>query len=269
MGPVTRYPALDGIRAIAAIGVVATHAAYWTGSTARTPWAVPGPAGLRGGAVLRAVGVPAVPALAARGAGGLRRAVGPALPVAPGAADPAGVLGGVARRVVALVPSVDGTGPQGLLRSLTLTQIYGDDQQRTGLTQMWSLATEVVFYCCCRCSAGSSSPCWRPAPASAADTRRLCRAGWTDGGLVRRDPDRGDVRHLVGVLAAELPRLVRGGMALAVLAVWWETDRNGRRRCCARWPRHRAAAGAGGLPDRGQPPRRRRRRWSRCRWARP
>ncbi len=34
----------------------------------------------------------------------------------------------------------------GLLRNLTLTQIYGDGWAHQGLTQMWSLAVEVAFY---------------------------------------------------------------------------------------------------------------------------
>lgn len=39
-----------------------------------------------------------------------------------------------------------GHGVGGLLRNLTLTQIYGFGHLHSGLTQMWSLATEVVFY---------------------------------------------------------------------------------------------------------------------------
>ena len=43
-------------------------------------------------------------------------------------------------------PSDLGHGWSGLLRNLTLTQVYGFGHLHTGLTQMWSLAAEVVYY---------------------------------------------------------------------------------------------------------------------------
>ncbi len=39
-----------------------------------------------------------------------------------------------------------GSGWSGFLRSMTLTQVYGLGHLHAGLTQMWSLAAEVVFY---------------------------------------------------------------------------------------------------------------------------
>ncbi|WP_420041686.1 acyltransferase family protein [Gordonia sp. MP11Mi] len=39
-----------------------------------------------------------------------------------------------------------GHGVSGLIRNLTLTQVYGFGHLHTGLTQMWSLAAEVVYY---------------------------------------------------------------------------------------------------------------------------
>ncbi len=39
-----------------------------------------------------------------------------------------------------------GQGWSGLVRNLTLTQVYGFGHLHTGLTQMWSLAAEVVYY---------------------------------------------------------------------------------------------------------------------------
>ncbi len=42
--------------------------------------------------------------------------------------------------------SSTGTGWEGLVRNLTLTQVYGVGHLHSGLTQMWSLAAEVVFY---------------------------------------------------------------------------------------------------------------------------
>lgn len=42
--------------------------------------------------------------------------------------------------------SPTGQGWSGFLRNMTLTQVYGIDHLHSGLTQMWSLAAEVVFY---------------------------------------------------------------------------------------------------------------------------
>lgn len=42
--------------------------------------------------------------------------------------------------------SPTGTGWSGFLRNMTLTQVYGFGHLHSGLTQMWSLAAEVVFY---------------------------------------------------------------------------------------------------------------------------
>lgn len=42
--------------------------------------------------------------------------------------------------------STTGTGAVGYLRNMTLTQVYGLGHLHSGLTQMWSLAAEVVFY---------------------------------------------------------------------------------------------------------------------------
>ncbi|MFW0786195.1 acyltransferase [Gordonia sp. CPCC 206044] len=39
-----------------------------------------------------------------------------------------------------------GTGWDGFVRNMTLTQVYGLGHLHSGLTQMWSLAAEVVFY---------------------------------------------------------------------------------------------------------------------------
>lgn len=43
-------------------------------------------------------------------------------------------------------PSPFGHGVESLLRNLTLTQTYGPGHLHTGLTQMWSLVVEVAFY---------------------------------------------------------------------------------------------------------------------------
>lgn len=43
-------------------------------------------------------------------------------------------------------PNPSGGGPDGLIRNLTFTQIYGFGHLRVGLTQAWSLAVEMAFY---------------------------------------------------------------------------------------------------------------------------
>jgi peptidoglycan/LPS O-acetylase OafA/YrhL len=226
MGPVTRYPGLDGIRAIAAIGVVATHAAYWTGRygpdtgglfLARLDFGVALFFVLSGFLLFR----PWLLAARADADGpSVRRYLWHrALRILP-------AYWVVVLVAFALVPSVDGTGPQGLLRSLTLTQIYGDDQQRTGLTQMWSLATEVVFYLLLPVFgwllvAVLAGRRWRPL--------RILAGCAALGGLTvvwyvaTRTVVTFDISSVFW-----LPNYLdwfAAGMALAVLAVWWETDR--------------------------------------------
>ncbi len=141
-----RFPALDGVRAIAALAVVLTHVGFQTGQaidgTGRTvlsrldlgvavffvlsgfllhrPQAV---AALAGRAL-----PPAVPYLWRR-----------ALRVLPGywLAVAAALL---------VLPQNDGVSAGSWLRHLTFTQVYVDETLPVGLTQMWSLATEVSFY---------------------------------------------------------------------------------------------------------------------------
>ncbi|NMO03844.1 acyltransferase [Gordonia sp. TBRC 11910] len=43
-------------------------------------------------------------------------------------------------------PATYGTGWGGFVRNMTLTQVYGFGHLHAGLTQMWSLAAEVVYY---------------------------------------------------------------------------------------------------------------------------
>jgi peptidoglycan/LPS O-acetylase OafA/YrhL len=152
---VDRVPSLTGVRALAAILVVATHAAYTTGKYTH---------GFAGLVYSRLeIGVPIFFALS----GFLL--FGPWVKAAvAGTAAPS--LGRYAwHRVRRIMPAYvvtvlvayavyhfrDG-GPNpghtwwGLVRNLTLTQIYTDNYGfallHQGLTQMWSLAVEVSFY---------------------------------------------------------------------------------------------------------------------------
>ncbi len=152
---VDRIPSLTGVRALAALLVVATHAAYTTGKYTH---------GFVGVVYSRMeIGVPIFFALSGYLLFGpwVRAAAG-------GGASPS--LGRYAwHRVRRIMPAYvvtvlaayliyhfrDG-GPNpghslwGLFRNLTLTQIYTDNYAfallHQGLTQMWSLAVEVAFY---------------------------------------------------------------------------------------------------------------------------
>jgi peptidoglycan/LPS O-acetylase OafA/YrhL len=225
-GHVSVFPALTGVRAVAAIAVVATHAAFWTGRyqtdllgtfLARLdvgvalffalsgfllfrPWLVAHFHGATGPSVRRYFWNRAVRILPAYWA--------------------------TVMIAFAVVPSHVGTGAEGIVRSLTLTQVYGGDWQHLGLTQMWSLATEVLFYLLLpvlavvilsprrgpwstrrlllRCAAvGAISPAWYVV------TRTVVDAGASSGFWLP---------GYIDWFAA--------GMALSVVAVVWEHDRD-------------------------------------------
>lgn len=152
---VDRVPALTGVRAMAALLVVATHAAYTTGKYTH---------GFAGLVYARMeIGVPIFFVLS----GFLL--FGPWVKAAAAGSPPPSLRRYGWHRVRRIMPAYvvtvlaayliyhfrDG-GPNpghdwwGLLRNLTLTQIYTDNYLfsflHQGLTQMWSLAVEVAFY---------------------------------------------------------------------------------------------------------------------------
>jgi peptidoglycan/LPS O-acetylase OafA/YrhL len=214
------YPALTGLRAIAALAVVATHAAYWTGRYAdhgtglvwaRLEIGVAIFFALSGFLLFR----PWVAALAAGGAAPSTRGylVKRALRVLP-AYWVTVVLAYV------LVPSTVGTGGEAFVRSLTLTQVYGADLQHLGLTQMWSLTAEVAFYLLlpllalmlCRGLAGGR---WRPARLYAGCLLLAAAGvGWLVLTRTAWEVDASAIWWLPNYLA-----WFAGGMALAVAAV--------------------------------------------------
>ena len=152
---VDRVPSLTGVRALAAVLVVATHAAYTTGKYTH---------GYLGSVFSRMeIGVPIFFALS----GFLL--FGPWVRAVTSGAPAPSVRRYVRNRVRRIMPAYVVTvlaayliyhfrdaGPNpghswnGLLRNLTLTQIYTDaymfSHLHQGLTQMWSLAVEVAFY---------------------------------------------------------------------------------------------------------------------------
>ncbi|MFC7497475.1 MULTISPECIES: acyltransferase family protein [unclassified Nocardioides] len=139
-------PALDSMRAIAAIAVLATHASFWGGAYAHRGY---------GTALARLdIGVAIFFVLS----GFLlsrpwfehhaHRTRPPRARVYLWhrllRIYPVYLVAAVAALV--LLPGNDDVSSATVLHTLTLTNIYLDDRLPDGLTQMWSLATEVAFY---------------------------------------------------------------------------------------------------------------------------
>ncbi|PHV67052.1 acyltransferase family protein [Williamsia muralis] len=149
--PVGRVDSLTGIRSLAALLVCATHAAFWTGKYTDNVegWFF---ARLEVGVAIFFVlsgyllFTPWVTALRKSGAAPdvgryfwhRARRILPAYWLT--------VLGVYLVFVWKEDNSTLGHGTEGLVRNLTLTQTYGFGYLHSGLTHMWSLATEVVFY---------------------------------------------------------------------------------------------------------------------------
>lgn len=152
---VDRIPSLTGVRALAALLVVATHAAYTTGKYthgylgvvySRLEIGVPiffvlSGFLLFGPWVRAAVAGTAAPSLSRYARHRVRRIM------------PAYVVTVLAAYLIYHFRDAGpnpGHSVNGLLRNLTLTQIYTDSylysHLHQGLTQMWSLAVEVAFY---------------------------------------------------------------------------------------------------------------------------
>src|SRR5512133_1565525 len=141
------FPALDGLRAVAVAAVVLTHAAYWTGRTER---------GL-GAAVLARMDVGVAVFFVISGF----LLVRPWLVAAtrPGAPPPS-LRTYLIRRAVRILPAYwlavalclillpqnSRATVADWFRHVFLVQIYGAGWLREGLTQTWSLSTEVAFY---------------------------------------------------------------------------------------------------------------------------
>ncbi|BAX90586.1 acyltransferase [Mycobacterium shigaense] len=138
-------PAVEGMRACAAMGVVVTHVAFQTGHSSgvdgrlfgRFDLAVAVFFALSGFLLWRAH------AAAARGLG-TRPRTGHYLRSRVVRIMPAYLVAVVV--ILTLLPEADHPSPTVWLANLTLTQIYVPLTLTGGLTQMWSLSVEVTFY---------------------------------------------------------------------------------------------------------------------------
>ncbi|GAA4641064.1 acyltransferase family protein [Gordonia humi] len=140
------YPQLEGMRAVAALGVLTTHVAFQTRSL---HWPVIGP-------VLGRLDL-AVALFFALSGFLLWR---PYASAARGQGDPPGVRRYFRHRfvriwpayaivvvaVLALLPQARDASPTVWIANLTLTQVFVPLTLAPGLTQMWSLSVEVAFY---------------------------------------------------------------------------------------------------------------------------
>ncbi|WP_370619328.1 acyltransferase family protein [Mumia sp. Pv 4-285] len=140
------YPGLDTMRAIASIAVVATHVAFWAGTYSD---GIPGALLARmdfGVAIFFVLSgfllsQPYLGAMAGRRdtprAG--RYFWHRALRILP-------VYWVTVVAAMTLLPENESAGPRIWLENLLLVRLYNDPELTPGLTQMWSLSTEVAFY---------------------------------------------------------------------------------------------------------------------------
>lgn len=140
------FPALDSLRAVAAIAVLGTHAAFWAGAYSQPVW---------GTALSRLdVGVAIFFVLSgfllSRPWIGRHRAGLPAPSIGrylwKRAIRLAPVYVVTVVSALVLLPGNRDAGPADWATTLVMGNIYVDGALPDGLTQMWSLATEVAFY---------------------------------------------------------------------------------------------------------------------------
>ena len=140
------YPGLDGLRALAVLAVVTTHCAFWTGRYERG-WGMNALARLDSGVAVFFVlsGFLLVrPWLTAARTRGTRPSTRVYALRRCARILPAYVI--AVAMALLLLPQNSAATAADWLRHLTLVQIYQFGWMREGLTQTWSLATEVVFY---------------------------------------------------------------------------------------------------------------------------
>lgn len=138
-------PAVEGMRACAAMGVVVTHVAFQTGHSSGVDGRVFGRFDLAVAVFFALSGF-----LLWRGHAGSARGLAPPPPTGHYLRSrvvrimPAYLVAVVV--ILTLLPDADHASPTVWLANLTLTQIYVPLTLTGGLTQMWSLSVEVTFY---------------------------------------------------------------------------------------------------------------------------
>lgn len=141
---IDRFAAIDGLRAVGAIAVLFTHVGFQTGMY---------PRGTLGSMLSRLdVGVALFFIVS-----GFLLTLGFIRPLADGRAAPR-ILGYAIKRFLRIWPAVIITlavvhfvfephlTRSAIVRLLTMSTLYGDDYFTHGISQMWSLETEVAFY---------------------------------------------------------------------------------------------------------------------------
>ncbi|MFC0503996.1 acyltransferase family protein [Micromonospora costi] len=175
-----RLPALDGVRVLGAIAVIAQHVGFITGVTTRESWG--------GWVAMMDFAVALFFVLS-----GFLLFRPWARAAATGSSTP-GARRFYWKRAIRILPAYwlavivcltvlpeGGVAPTGdWLRHVTLTQIYEHGQIRRGLGQTWSLATEVVFYLVLPLAAAAlTGRRWRPVrTVTLAGVGLLITAGW-------------------------------------------------------------------------------------------
>ena len=141
------FPALNAVRAAGAIMVVLTHAAFNTGRI-NDGWvgAALARLRLRRDAVLRAVRVPAQPAVVPRGRARTARTRRPGTTCGSARCGSSRSTGSWWSSPFLVDPQNEDATWQDWVSQLTLTQLYRHELLASSLTQMWSLCTEVAFY---------------------------------------------------------------------------------------------------------------------------
>jgi peptidoglycan/LPS O-acetylase OafA/YrhL len=138
-------PAVEGMRACAAIGVVVTHAAFQTGHSAGVDGRLLGRFDLAVAVFFALSGFLLWRGHVAAAHGlGKRPATGHYLRSRVVRIMPAYLVAVVV--ILTLLPDAEHASPVVWLANLTLTQIYVPLTLTAGLTQMWSLSVEVGFY---------------------------------------------------------------------------------------------------------------------------
>lgn len=138
-------PAVEGMRACAAMGVVVTHVAFQTGHSSGVDGRVFGRFDLAVAVFFALSGF-----LLWRAHAGAARGLAPPPPTGHYLRSrvvrimPAYLVAVVV--ILTLLPDSDHASPTVWLANLTLTQIYVPLTLTGGLTQMWSLSVEVTFY---------------------------------------------------------------------------------------------------------------------------